>query len=60
MRRRQCRLPTMLFWVGTWHCRLLYIIPAQPELILQHFQERAGEPVPKQISSQTKLITQNN
>jgi hypothetical protein len=26
MRTRQCRVPTMLFWVGTRHCRLLYII----------------------------------
>ena len=24
IRRRQCRVPTMLFWVGTRHCRLLY------------------------------------
>ena len=24
IRRRQCRFPTMLFWVGTRHCRLLY------------------------------------
>ena len=24
MRRRQCRIPTILFWVGTRHCRLLY------------------------------------
>ena len=57
MRRRQRRLPTMLFWVGTRHCRLLYIIPAQPELILQHFQERAGEPVPKQIYNTIALLT---
>ncbi len=34
IRRRQCRVPTVLFWVGTRHCRLLYIIPAQPDLIL--------------------------
>ncbi len=24
IRRRQCRFPTILFWVGTRHCRLLY------------------------------------
>jgi hypothetical protein len=24
IRRRQCRVPTTLFWVGTRHCRLLY------------------------------------
>ena len=24
IRRRQCRFPTMLFWVGTRYCRLLY------------------------------------
>jgi hypothetical protein len=33
IRRRQCRVPTVLFLVGTRHCRLLYIIPVQPELI---------------------------
>jgi hypothetical protein len=34
IRRRQCRVPTMLFWVRTRHCLGLYIIPVQPELIL--------------------------
>jgi len=27
--------PYNIFWVGTRHCRLLYIIPVQPELILK-------------------------
>ena len=34
IRTRQCRVPTILFSVGTRHCRVLYIIPVQPEWIL--------------------------
>ena len=30
---RQCRVPTILFSVGKRHCRVLSIIPMQPDLI---------------------------
>ena len=30
IRTRQCRVPTILFSVGTRHCRVLYIIPMPP------------------------------
>ncbi len=33
MRRRQCRVPTQKNIVGKRHCRILCIIPVQPELI---------------------------
>jgi hypothetical protein len=33
IRTRQCRFPTILFSVVQGHCRVLYIIPAQSELI---------------------------
>jgi hypothetical protein len=33
IRTRQCRFPTILLSVGTRHCRVLYIIPMQPDLI---------------------------
>ncbi|MCC3604469.1 MAG: hypothetical protein JGK24_14905 [Microcoleus sp. PH2017_29_MFU_D_A] len=35
IRRRQCRFLRARLIVGKRHCRLLYIIPVQPELILQ-------------------------
>ena len=36
VRTRQCRVPTPLI-VGTRHCRVLYIIPMQPQTILLTF-----------------------
>jgi hypothetical protein len=53
IRRRQCRVPTILLWVGTRHCRLLYIIPVLPELIsLKNPCIRAGGECQQQISWQ--------
>ena len=59
IRTRQCRVPTIdrgretalpcpllslpSIAVGTRHCRLLYIIPAQPELILQNFDVKGSQ-----------------
>ncbi len=49
IRRRHCRVPTENNIVGTRHCRLLYIIPVQPELI--SFLETGKMPVPQRTNS---------